>query len=276
MKIFVILSLLALAASSASAQFDACTYGQCQQQPFMQPIMNPCNEFVRQQCSPMSLPWEQSRRLQLSSCQVMRQQCCQQMRLMAQQYHCQAICTMVQSIMQQVQFDAGFVGEPQAQAQAQVALNLPSMCGEKKNPIQIETPLFDLVAEELGGERAMAAEEGVVIACHNKDEFDAQMTKAKEAGKVVIIDFTASWCGPCRFIAPVFAEYAKKFPGAVFLKVDVDELKEVAEKYNVEAMPTFLFIKDGAEADKVVGARKDDLQNTIVKHVGATAASASA
>ncbi|KAF2926988.1 hypothetical protein DAI22_06g168800 [Oryza sativa Japonica Group] len=129
MKIFVILSLLALAASSASAQFDACTYGQCQQQPFMQPIMNPCNEFVRQQCSPMSLPWEQSRRLQLSSCQVMRQQCCQQMRLMAQQYHCQAICTMVQSIMQQVQFDAGFVGEPQAQAQAQVALNLPSMCG---------------------------------------------------------------------------------------------------------------------------------------------------
>ncbi|MCH1921949.1 thioredoxin family protein, partial [Shewanella sp. A3A] len=116
---------------------------------------------------------------------------------------------------------------------------------KKKNPIQIETPLFDLVAEELGGERAMAAEEGVVIACHNKDEFDAQMTKAKEAGKVVIIDFTASWCGPCRFIAPVFAEYAKKFPGAVFLKVDVDELKEVAEKYNVEAMPTFLFIKDG-------------------------------
>uniref|UniRef100_A0A0E0E2C5 Bifunctional inhibitor/plant lipid transfer protein/seed storage helical domain-containing protein n=1 Tax=Oryza meridionalis TaxID=40149 RepID=A0A0E0E2C5_9ORYZ len=129
MKIFVILSLLALAASNASAQFDACTYGQCQQQPFMQPIMNPCNEFVRQQCSPVSLPWEQSRRLQLSSCQVMRQQCCQQMRLMAQQYRCQAICTMVQSIMQQVQFDAGFVGETQAQAQAQVALNLPSMCG---------------------------------------------------------------------------------------------------------------------------------------------------
>lgn len=66
---------------------------------------------------------------------------------------------------------------------------------KKKNPIQIETPLFDLVAEELGGERAMAAEEGVVIACHNKDEFDAQMTKAKEAGKVV------------RFLAQNFGDF---------------------------------------------------------------------
>ncbi|KAL5196914.1 hypothetical protein ABZP36_000426 [Zizania latifolia] len=118
----------------------------------------------------------------------------------------------------------------------------------------------------------MAAEEGVVIACHTNEEFDAQMAKA--AGKLVIIDFTASWCGPCRFIAPVFAEYAKKFPGAVFLKVDVDELKEVAEKYAVEAMPTFLYIKDGKEVDKVVGARKEELQSNIVKHIETGSASA--
>ncbi|CAL5066726.1 unnamed protein product [Urochloa decumbens] len=71
----------------------------------------------------------------------------------------------------------------------------------------------------------MAAEEGVVIACHTKDEFDAQMKKAEETKKLVVIDFTASWCGPCRFIAPVFVEYAKKYPHIVFLKVDVDELK---------------------------------------------------
>ncbi|CAN6203231.1 unnamed protein product, partial [Urochloa humidicola] len=73
--------------------------------------------------------------------------------------------------------------------------------------------------------RRMASEEGVVIACHTKDEFDAQMKKAEETKKLVVIDFTASWCGPCRFIAPVFVEYAKKYPHIVFLKVDVDELK---------------------------------------------------
>ncbi|CAL5078770.1 unnamed protein product [Urochloa decumbens] len=121
----------------------------------------------------------------------------------------------------------------------------------------------------------MAAEEGVVIACHTKDEFDAQMKKAEETKKLVVIDFTASWCGPCRFIAPVFVEYAKKYPHIVFLKVDVDELKEVAAEYKIEAMPTFLFIKEGKTIQTVVGARKEELQANIEKH-GADAAVATA
>ncbi|MCE7766966.1 thiol reductase thioredoxin, partial [Pseudomonas putida] len=50
------------------------------------------------------------------------------------------------------------------------------------------------------------------------------------------------------------------------LKVDVDELKTVAEEWSVEAMPTFVFLKDGKEVDRVVGAKKEELQQTIVKH----------
>ncbi|GJY13680.1 thioredoxin H-type [Tanacetum coccineum] len=119
-------------------------------------------------------------------------------------------------------------------------------------------------------------EEGVVIGCHNEADFKIQVEKAKEAKKLVVVDFTASWCGPCRVIAPAFAEFAKKFPGAVFLKVDVDEVEKVAAEYSVEAMPTFLFLKNGEVVDKVVGAKKDDLHAVIVKHHEAPAASASA
>lgn len=135
MKSFFMLALLVLAASSAFAQLDTCSQGyeQWQQQQEEQQQMNPCREFLKQQCSTVRLPFVRSRMWQLSSCQVMRQQCCQQLRQMAPQSRCQAICTMVQAIMQQLQLQGEFGGsfyEPQ-QAQIQMmkmAQNLPSMC----------------------------------------------------------------------------------------------------------------------------------------------------
>jgi len=78
-----------------------------------------------------------------------------------------------------------------------------------------------------------------------------------------VVDFTATWCGPCRIISPVFVELSKKFSEIVFLKVDVDELRDVAQEWDVEAMPTFIFIKDGKAIDKTVGANKAELERKV-------------
>ncbi|XVF59711.1 hypothetical protein PTKIN_Ptkin07bG0297800 [Pterospermum kingtungense] len=115
----------------------------------------------------------------------------------------------------------------------------------------------------------MAAEEGQVIGCHTLDSWNDQLKKGNDSKKLVVVDFTASWCGPCRIIAPFLTELAKNFSNVMFLKVDVDELKEVAADWAIEAMPTFMFLKEGTIVDKVVGAKKDELQQTVLKHVGA-------
>jgi len=113
---------------------------------------------------------------------------------------------------------------------------------------------------------------GSVISCHSVEDWKSQFAQGASSKKLVVVDFTASWCGPCRFIAPVVADLAKKLHDVIFLKVDVDELKDVSEEWAVEAMPTFLFLKEGKEVDKLVGAKKEELQKLIEKHRDSTAA----
>ncbi|XP_022144127.1 thioredoxin H-type 1-like [Momordica charantia] len=121
------------------------------------------------------------------------------------------------------------------------------------------------------------AEEGQVIGVHNVEAFDDLLKKGTESGKLIVVDFTASWCPPCRFIAPIFAELAKAHIGVIFLKVDVDEVKEVSEKFEVTAMPTFVFLKEGAEVknSRIVGADKVELGKRVLA-LSAPAAATSA
>jgi thioredoxin 1 len=82
--------------------------------------------------------------------------------------------------------------------------------------------------------------------------FDAELTKHKE---ILMVDFWAEWCGPCRAIAPTLEELARESAGKVSLaKVNVDEHPGLAARYGVRSIPTILFIKDAAVLDQIVGA----------------------
>lgn len=83
--------------------------------------------------------------------------------------------------------------------------------------------------------------------------------------KLVMVDFWATWCGPCRAIAPFVEELAKEYEGrAVIAKCNVDECQEVPVQYGIRNIPTLLFFKNGQLVDKMVGAApKSDLAKKI-------------
>ena len=70
----------------------------------------------------------------------------------------------------------------------------------------------------------------------------------------IILDCFATWCGPCKRIAPTFEKMAGEFPYIMFLKADTDASPEIADAFQVNALPTFVFIKDGRVVDRVEGA----------------------
>ena len=75
----------------------------------------------------------------------------------------------------------------------------------------------------------------------NLADLQSQLDKAGD--KLVVIDFFATWCGPCKMIAPKIEEMEQSMKNVVFLKVDVDEAEDAASEYEVSAMPTFILIK---------------------------------
>ncbi|AZV44638.1 thioredoxin [Peribacillus asahii] len=85
---------------------------------------------------------------------------------------------------------------------------------------------------------------------------------------VVLVDFWAPWCGPCKMIAPVLEELDSEIAGkAKIVKVDVDENQETAGKFGVMSIPTLIVLKDGEAVDKVVGFQpKEALAELLAKH----------
>ena len=82
--------------------------------------------------------------------------------------------------------------------------------------------------------------------------------------KKVLVDFYATWCGPCKIISPIIEEVAKENSVVKFVKVDIDANQELAEKYEVVYIPTLVVIENGKEITKSVGAiSKEEILNLI-------------
>jgi thioredoxin 1 len=85
-----------------------------------------------------------------------------------------------------------------------------------------------------------------------KSNFESVVNETKN---LIVVDFWAEWCGPCRLIAPIIHELAEEYTDKViFGKVDVDQESELAVKFGIRNIPTVLFIKEGKVIDKIVGA----------------------
>ncbi|XP_057508357.1 thioredoxin H2-like [Actinidia eriantha] len=106
-----------------------------------------------------------------------------------------------------------------------------------------------------------------VVEFHSSAQWKAHFEFSKDTTKLMVIDFTALWCAPCRFMEPTINAFAAKYTDVEFIKIDVDEMMDVAQEFCVQAMPTFVLIKRGEIVDNVTGAKKEELQNKIEKHM---------
>ncbi|CAF2047972.1 unnamed protein product [Brassica rapa] len=135
-----------------------------------------------------------------------------------------------------------------------------------------------------GQARSKHGSKGMVFPVTRIEIWEEKVTEAKTNGKIVsfllqhvssfstivtnitiqpkqlVVNFNASWCVPCKKLEPIFRELASRYPSMIFVTIDVEELAEFSNEWNVEATPTVVFLKDGRQMDKLVGAETSELQ----------------
>ncbi|XP_022139837.1 thioredoxin-like protein CXXS1 [Momordica charantia] len=106
-----------------------------------------------------------------------------------------------------------------------------------------------------------------VVNIESLESWNSYLTQPTHQDSLIVVHFTASWCMPSVAMNPFFEELAFNYPDVLFLTVDVDEVKDVAAKLEIKAMPTFLLMKNGIQIDKLVGANPEETRKRIDAYV---------
>lgn len=98
---------------------------------------------------------------------------------------------------------------------------------------------------------------------------DATFNEVVANNEVVLVDFSATWCGPCKSLSPVIDKIAEKYEGkAAVCKMDIEECPGTTEQFGIRSVPTLIFIKNGKQANKIVGATNEskitDVLNSLL------------
>uniref|UniRef100_A0A915E6S5 Thioredoxin n=1 Tax=Ditylenchus dipsaci TaxID=166011 RepID=A0A915E6S5_9BILA len=105
----------------------------------------------------------------------------------------------------------------------------------------------------------------VVLEPKDTDEFEKILKNASKSKQMVVVDFFATWCGPCRMMGPKFHKMAEQYAEMIFVKLDVEEHEELVGEYDVKVMPTFVFIKNN-DQEMIEGNNEADLRAALEKH----------
>lgn len=100
---------------------------------------------------------------------------------------------------------------------------------------------------------------------HPETQAELNTIIQQQRSHLIVIDFTAAWCGPCKTIKPKIHELAKQTPNVIFIEIDVDEPghESTVAGFGVSAMPTFVFIRNGAVVGQTVGANLQDIVQKV-------------
>lgn len=106
-----------------------------------------------------------------------------------------------------------------------------------------------------------------VFTVETEEDFDKIIQKSYVNNIIIFMKFGATWCGPCKQIAPFFEKIANVYKSCIFLSIDVDKVIAISQRYNIQSLPTFLMYKNGKYYEILKGANPEKLYEIIKNQV---------